>query len=380
MSLSYYEKRSLFRFMCIYISSVLIVIIGFGMLFYVVEIESYKDKVFNKLRIEAFKIVSSAIDAHMKQKKFTIPKNSDFMLLDKNKQFIDGTFKEEVDTKKDFFIKNGSAYYVDKGAKGHLGINFIVLKDKDFENYLKSIFKKTIFISLFAFIFLMSVGWYLGKLFLKPMKEKIKELDKFIKDSTHELNTPVTSILLATQKIEQKGANPTYVKTLKMSSKLISKIYQDMSFISFNQHSNCEKKLVDISKKLDNSLDFFALLIEQKDLKIKKEINPCHIKADPNHIDILIKNLVDNAIKYAKPNSIITVTLKNCTLSVTNEGKTIKNDKLLQIFERYERDDETTGGFGIGLDIVSTICKKYHFKIDVISKNDVTTFKIFFLQ
>ncbi|WP_187646754.1 sensor histidine kinase [Nitrosophilus labii] len=380
MSLSHYEKRSLFRFMSVYIGSIFLVIVGFGILFYKIETEAYKEKVFNKLRIEAFKIASSAIDAHMRHKDFIIPKKSDFMLLDKNKQFIDGTFKEEVDIKKEFFVKNGSAYYVDKGAKGHLGINYIVVKDKDFEKHLKSIFRKTIFISLFAFIFLMSVGWYLGKLFLKPMKEKIKELDRFIKDSTHELNTPVTSILLATQKIEQKGEKPTYIKTLKMSSKLISKIYQDMSFISFNQHSKCEKKLVDISKKLDNSLDFFALLIEQKDLKIKKEVNPCHIEADPNHIDILIKNLVDNAIKYAKPNSIITVTLKNCTLSVTNEGKTIKSDKLSQIFKRYERDDETTGGFGIGLDIVSTICKKYGFKIDVISKNNITTFKVDFLS
>jgi len=366
--------------MTVYIGSIFIVIIVFGALFYKIEVNSYNEKVFNKLRSEAFKITSAAIDAQMSKKEFKvdISKNIDYMLLDKNKKFLGGTFKEKIEISKDFFIKNNNAYYIDKGAKGHLNISYVIVKDKNYTTYLQKIYKKITIIFLTTFIFLMSVGWYLGRLFLKPMKERIKELDRFIKDSTHELNTPITSLLLATQKIEQKGMKLSYLKTLKMSSKLISKIYQDMSFLSFNQHIKSEKRYVEVSKAIEDSLEFFSLIIEQKSLKIKKELNSCKIKADPDHIDMLIKNLIDNAIKYAKPNSCINIILSNCSFIISNEGKTINKDEISQIFKRYKRFDKATGGFGIGLNIVLTISKKYNFKIDVESKNSLTIFKIYF--
>jgi len=364
--------------MTVYIGAILLTVLGFSALYYQIQIASIKDKIFNKLRMQAFKIASSAIDAQMMNKKFTISKDIDYMLFDKNKKVIDSSFEEEIDFTKEFYIKGDSAYYIDKGAKGHLGISYIVVRDHNFNKYINEIFKKTSFIAIFATIFLMIVGWYLGRLFLKPMKEKIKELDRFIKDSTHELNTPITSILLATQKIEQKGVKPIYLNSLKMSAKLISRIYQDMSFISFDKHKKVEKKVLDIKEKIENSLGFFEVLIEQKNLKIDKKLNECKIEADPSHIDILIKNLVDNAIKYSYPNSTIKIELKNCLFTISNRGKKIQKDKLKEIFQRYKRADSSTGGFGIGLDIVSTICKKYGFKIEVVSKDDTTTFIITF--
>ncbi len=377
MSLSLYEKKSLFRFMSVYISSIFVIILTFSTLFYKIEKEHLKDKVFNTLRVEAFSISSNAIDSQMQNIKFTIPRGINYILLDKNKKIIKSNFKENIDLTKDFYIKDGCAYYIDKGAKGHRGIFYIVTKNCKYSKQLKTIVLKTIFIASISLIFLMIVGWYLARLFLKPMKEKIKELDKFIKDSTHELNTPITTMILALQKIEKKGNSEKYLRALKMSANLISSIYQDISFITFQKHKKREIKNIEIKKYIEKNINFFEILIEQKGLKISKEISKCQIRADENDLHILIKNLIDNAIKYSKPNKKIEIKLQNCILYITNEGN-IDKKRIKEIFKRYEREDNTQGGFGIGLNIADTICKKYGFKISAHSTNGKITFKVIF--
>ena len=89
----------------------------------------------------------------------------------------------------------------------------------------------------------------------------------------------------------------------------------------------------------------------------------------------LIDNNISNAIKYSLVGSIIKIVLKENILEFHSIGQKIENPK--NIFKKYNRENRTTGGHGLGLAIVSDICKKYNFTIEVESK-DVNIFRYIF--
>ena len=379
MNLKQSEKKALFRFLGIYITATFLVISTLSYLQYRIKLESLKEHILSHLRLQAFQIVSSAIDAQMKGTKFRLPKNVSFELLDSTQNYIKGDFKEKVDIEKEYDYKNGCLYYIDKSAKGHMGIAYVVVRDCSFQEKRDQILFKTLGMAAIYFLFLSIVGWFLGRLFLEPMRKSLENLDKFIKDSTHELNTPVTTLLLATEKLLYAKNPKRYISTIKMSAKLISSIHQDLTYTTLEHNKEPQLSTLDVSKIIDENIAFFDVLIEQKKLHIQTDLAPCTIVADEEEIRILIKNLIDNAIKYAFANSAITIALVDCSLRISNYARPIPKEKLKEIFERFTRADDTQGGYGIGLHIVKGICQKYGFTIQVESK-EKTTFILNFSQ
>ncbi len=372
MALSRYEKRSLFRFMAIYLGAVLVVVLAFSALFYKIDSESIKERIFSNLRMVAMKISASAVDAQMQGKKFEIPSSigCDYLLLDKNRKVLEGCIHETVDLEKEEYIKDGCAYYIDRSARGHLGIDYIVVRDCSLEKKIEGCGQNVTLAAVGAFGFLVLVGWYLGRLFLRPMREKIESMDRFIHDSTHELNTPVTTMLLALEKIDQNECKPSHLRALQMSGRLIARIYEDLTFllVSEKQKERSRPANVDVAQKTKESIEFFSILSDQKRIEVTSSLQSCLIEADPHHIEIMIKNLIDNAVKYTRPKGKIHVSLDSCRLTVKDSGVGIEKEKLKRIFERFERANTTEGGLGIGLDIVATICGIYGFSLDVDSK------------
>ena len=82
----------------------------------------------------------------------------------------------------------------------------------------------------------------------------------------------------------------------------------------------------------------------------------------------LIDNLLSNAIKYSDVGDSISITLKNSVLEVRDTGIGIDEKVQEDIFKRYSRANDERGGFGLGLNIVLSICKQYKIKIALDSK------------
>ena len=89
---------------------------------------------------------------------------------------------------------------------------------------------------------------------------------------------------------------------------------------------------------------------------------------DVKKLSKLIDNLISNAIKYNKIDGFIKITLEQNSLSIQDSGKGIKEEQLALLYDRYSRFDKTVGGFGIGLNIVSMICKEYDLGIEITSQ------------
>lgn len=90
----------------------------------------------------------------------------------------------------------------------------------------------------------------------------------------------------------------------------------------------------------------------------------------------LVLNILSNAIKYSSPNTIITIKIKmkeeKITFSIENQGRVINNPD--KIFTNLFQEDSDSLGLGIGLDIVSQVCKKNKIEVNVSSINNFTKF------
>jgi two-component system OmpR family sensor kinase len=198
-------------------------------------------------------------------------------------------------------------------------------------------------------------------------------MDKFIKDSAHELNTPIT-VLLSSVSMLKNGKNPEkMMKYISSSSKQISQIYNDIQFATFNEFKNNHILEFDLKELLNQSIDFFIDIATLKNINIYQNLNSCVVKMDRTKAQRLVNNLISNAIKYSKKDSKINIELINCKLVVEDFGIGIKEEELKEIFVRYKRGENSEGGFGIGLDIVKSVCQEYGLILNLESKEKVGT-------
>jgi two-component system OmpR family sensor kinase len=275
----------------------------------------------------------------------------------------------------DFFVKNMKCYTVTEDKSAHLGVRYIVLEENDLAKLLAELRIKIIGYLVFSFIFMGIVGYFLGRLFLRPVREQIESLDKFISDTTHELNTPISAILMTIQSL--KGVESKKMTRLEASAKRLSTMYGSLTYrLEGGVEPSEDLCLANI---VQQRIEFIKELIDSKKLKVELELEATKINMPKRSVYRLIDNLISNAIKYSDVGDKITVRLKNNVLEVQDTGIGIDDKMQADIFRRYYRAGDERGGFGIGLSIVLSICKKYKIKLGLDSKKgEGSTFKLTF--
>ncbi len=291
----------------------------------------------------------------------------------KNPMFTEIEKVKRFDT--DFFVKDAKCYTVTEDKSVHLGVRYIVLKEGELTDALQALRLRIIGYLVLSFILMGVVGYFLGRLFLKPVREQIESLDKFISDTTHELNTPISAILMTIQSL--KNVETKKMKRLEASAKRLSTMYGSLTYrLEGGVEPSTDLCLANI---VQERAEFIKELIESKKLKINLHLEPTKIHMPKSSVHRLIDNLISNAIKYSDVGDAITVTLKNNVLEVKDTGIGIDEKMQADIFRRYYRANDERGGFGIGLNIVLSICKKYKIKLGLESEKGVgSTFKLTF--
>ncbi|MEV9593677.1 HAMP domain-containing sensor histidine kinase [Aliarcobacter butzleri] len=375
------EKITFFRFLFLYLGSSFILMFIAAFFYYQNEKILYIDLVKSNMQSIVSKASNEVIVSHMMNEKFDKEKylNSHeykISFYDKNKNILFGNLKENIDLNEKFILDNESIILVDNSTVGHLGIEYIVLKDTSLFDKLERL-KISIVIFFLVFYFIISlIGIYLAKLFLKPIKDERNKLNNFIKDTTHELNTPISAIMMSS---ENENLSSKQIERIRYSANRLSEIYKDLTYIFLE---NIEVKVaeeLELSKIIKEQIDSFEPIFSRKKLKIKIELEDTLYKMNKDDFIRLFNNLFSNAIKYNKINGDIEVILKDKKLSIKDSGIGIDKNKIKDIFKRYYRATNQSGGFGLGLNIVNMICQTYKIKIEVESiENQGTTFIIYF--
>lgn len=323
------------------------------------------------MQINSNNISHQIIQAHMQNihinfTELKTDKGLKYGLYDSAEQPIYTQIQEKVDFSKIDYKTKSAIFYIDHGVSGHLGVSYVVTRKTSLNKQLSQLLKNIIIVAFGIYLIISFIGFYLAKLFIYPIQSQRKKLNIFIKDATHELNTPVSALLLCVSSDDfysERNRN-----LIKISAKKISNLYKDFSYITIKDHQKVVLAEQDISKILKKELSYHMNLAQKKKIKLTYEIEETFFKIDEEDFIRLTNNLISNAIKYTKRNGQITVTLKNNTLIVQDTGIGIDKEKLEKIFKRYYRATQAIGGFGIGLDIVHSICETYSIKIKVQSK------------
>jgi len=194
---------------------------------------------------------------------------------------------------------------------------------------------------------------------LNDLHNALKSKDDFIHFALHELATPINILALYTDE---------YTQLRPAIKKLISS-YKNMSY--YLQGSIKKPSNFNLKSLIENRCDYFKEIAKEENKKIILDLEDQNICANIDDIEILIDNNIKNAIKYSHSEEI-KIVLKNDILKFSNNG-IIKNKE--KIFEKFYREENVKGGFGLGLYIIKNICKKYNIKLLLKTRNNTVTFE-----
>ncbi|QKF77054.1 sensor histidine kinase [Arcobacter defluvii] len=381
------EKKALISFLTIYVVSAILLIGVILYIYYKNETKMLEESCTMELHNASMHIKNEIINKYMKNQKFNPNKleniNIKYGLFNKDKKvifsYLDKNF--EVDFSKDSYVNEFYNYFITTLDEENIPIKYIVLEtcqEVQNKNKLQIFILVILFLSA---IFIGFIGYLLSKILLNPVRQRVEALDKFIKDSAHELNTPI-SVLMTSVSMLKNGKNPQkMMKYILSSSKQISQIYNDIHFSAFNELNEDVFEEFNLKDLVGESIEFFNDISITKDITINSDLEDCFIKMDRTKTQKIVNNLLSNAIKYSKKDSVIEVSLEKNILKVKDFGIGISKEDQKEIFKRYKRGNNTEGGFGIGLDIVKRVCDEYNLSLELKSFVDKeSTFSIDFLS
>lgn len=375
------ETRTLLSFSFLYSFLVLVILGVVSFLYYKFQKDLMLQEKRQILQSYSNDLIFRLKDLHVNIDKNDIyPRDERFesAIFDSDKKKIFSTLKsKDVSLNEVIYLSHNQIHFIKEPESYYLGSKFIIVEVPDDGVWFEQIRYKIATSFLLAFIFMMVLGYFILRLFLKPMRDALHLLDRFIKDTTHELNTPVTAIITNIEMIDKSSLDDRLLKKInriEIGAKTISNIYEDLTFVTLNNQIISNNEEINLSNVLRQRIEYFNSIATMK--KISFDINiedDVFLVCDMKKITKLIDNILSNAIKYNKIAGFIKVNLDDNILSIEDSGKGIAKENLETLFERYSRFDKSVGGFGIGLNIVSLIAKEYNLKIDVKSQINVGT-------
>lgn len=255
---------------------------------------------------------------------------------------------------------------------------------------LGSLYKTSISIGIAAFLLFFVISIFLAKWAVRPVEEAWDKQKQFIADASHELKTPLTVITTNAElmKSEESTDNKNkFTDNILTMSKQMRGLVESMLEIARFDNGSLKKEfaIFNLSETVSDAILPFEALFFEKEQNFTSEIEPdIRINGNAEQIKQVIDILLDNANKYASEKSEIKLILKKqgrnqCRLSVSNEGETISEEELKNIFKRFYRGDKTrqmNNSYGLGLSIAESIAKEHSGKIFAESKNGINTFTV----
>lgn len=264
---------------------------------------------------------------------------------------------------------------------------YIFVNNKEALQNSKQFFIVSIFIFLLSVIVFTIISYYLSRWMIKPSEKTIKNQKIFVANISHDLKTPITIIRANADLIENEVKNKKSIKYIQQETEKLNHLVNEMLTLTRidNTISKENFKSFNFGDSLFDVVLPFESIAYEKGIRFNINIDEVtDYFGDESNIQKLAEILIDNAMSYTAKGGIVDVDAyensKAVTLSVTNTGEPISDEKKVEIFDRFYRESksrERTGNhYGLGLSIANTIVKKHNGKITVESKNGKNTFTV----
>jgi heavy metal sensor kinase len=215
------------------------------------------------------------------------------------------------------------------------------------------------------------------------LDDAFQHINRFSADASHELRTPLTILQLELEGIAHNGALDATLED-QIGSALeethrMSRIVESLLTISRLDvgEVKLEKMCVNLSDLAASTAGEMRVLAQEKSITMSTSIeDDIYVEGDRSHLQQVMVNLIDNAIKYTHESGAVEVRVRSennkAVFEVSDNGAGIPPHAIAHVFERFYRADKArsraSGGVGLGLSIVKAICAAHGAEISVSSE------------
>jgi two-component system OmpR family sensor kinase len=375
------EKQSLRRFLTIYIATSLLLIAVGSAIFYRYAYHRIIDHQNETLKLEIAQLRPKLRELHNTlDGPLVYPRIEGIRtaLYDIDRHYLIGEFRpRRVAWGRDYWQEGPFLYHLAAQQPYYLGAAYIVAKKRLDTAPIRTLQMKMAAAFLAAVMFVAAVALWLGRLFLAPVHRTMDMLDRFIKDSTHELNTPVSTILTNVElfkSLHPELESSEELRRIEIASKRLSRIYDDLAYLQLNHRRHRNPEPLDMGELVEERLDYFRPQIERRGLTLETDIaRGVTRRMDREDAVRLVDNLLSNAVKYTHAGGSVRVRLDREGLSVEDTGVGMDEAARKKATERFYRAEKSEGGFGLGLNIVQEIVREYGMHLRIESEKEKGT-------
>jgi signal transduction histidine kinase len=218
--------------------------------------------------------------------------------------------------------------------------------------------------------------------FSQKLKGDYIRMKEFTENLSHEINTMLAIIIskveLLLQKEDMSDEQVEHFTTIYHVTNNLVHLNNGLLLLAKidNQYYN-QLEQIDFSIIITNHLWTFDDFIRQKDLKVKTDLSPIKIGMNKSLAEILVSNMINNAIKHNILNGYLNITLTEFSFYIENSGE----EEVENIPEKFEHDQFSNKPFrslGLGFEIMKRICRIYNFSMNYSHQNGVYRLEIGF--
>ncbi len=262
-------------------------------------------------------------------------------------------------------------------------------------NYLlRSLLSMLTVSGILLLVIIFSFYYIVSTVFKQKKLSEIK--NDFISNMTHEFKTPISTISLACEMLNDKTIEKSperffnYVKMIGDENKRLSLLVENILQTAILDKGELKLKIqsIDIHNLIEQTIDNIKLQVENKDGEITTQLNAIApvINADRVHVTNIVFNLIDNALKYSNEKPKILISTRNddagIFISVQDNGIGISKEDQKRIFDTMYRvptgNVHNVKGFGLGLSYVKAVVEKHRGIISVESTiGEGSTFTVY---
>ena len=363
------EKKSFYSFLGLYIVSSFFLLSLTGFWYYTAQKHALEKETYYKLEHIADKKSGEIIMAHMHGtplQAMAVPKEMILALINTQGKVTEGRLVDpNMHIRPGYFLVDGYNVLISDAPREHLNISYVAVQSDTLKAQLHKLKDSVLAVLGIVAFAIALIAWVLSKLFMKPVHQRVRQIERFINDVTHELNTPITSLHMSTDQALKRGeCTAKTLNNISISTKQLYDIYRSLTYLNFSSRKE-STEVVDLKEILEKSIAYYSGLAEIKRISFKADLEEMFFAIPEAQASLLFGNLIGNAIKYSSPRSEIEISLKDKVFHIRDHGIGIEPEQQKEIFEKFKRGTSYSGGFGIGLSIVKSICSQYNIGIEL---------------
>ena len=247
-----------------------------------------------------------------------------------------------------------------------LGFTYYLLAILEIKNIYALFIIVVSFISISALLMV--------RLAVNPLQEYVQNLQALSKETLHELNLPINTIMTNAQMIKKSLDDEKSLKRLgriESACEMLQERYNELEYMIKMQSEEGVKEKLFLNELIEDRVAFLSKIYPQMDFSLSLET--LEVYTDKIGLAKVIDNLIDNGVKYSQNSKKIDIELRDSSLFIKDYGIGMDEAELLHIFESYYQSNKNMLGFGIGLSMVKRFCDKNGLKLQFKSELNLGT-------